>query len=40
MPDFESSISLEDIDRKTPIIDHMKAAPIEQGAAAFLFSQQ
>lgn len=33
MPDFESSLYLEDIERKTPIIDHMKIAPTEQGAA-------
>ncbi|XP_038897915.1 NAC domain-containing protein 62-like isoform X2 [Benincasa hispida] len=32
MPDFESSICLEDIDRKTPIIDHMGTAPPEQGS--------
>nr|ALO20339.1 NAC domain-containing protein [Momordica charantia] len=31
MPDFESSLYLEDIERKTPIIDHMKIAPTEQG---------
>lgn len=39
MPDFESSICLEDIDRKTPIIEHMGTAPPEQGAAASPFSQ-
>ncbi|XP_023552564.1 NAC domain-containing protein 62 isoform X3 [Cucurbita pepo subsp. pepo] len=31
MPDFESSICLEDIDRKTPIIDHLGTAAPEQG---------
>ncbi|KAA0061382.1 hypothetical protein IC582_016510 [Cucumis melo] len=31
MPDFESSICLEDIDRKTPIVDHVGTAPPEQG---------
>ncbi|CAK9324296.1 unnamed protein product [Citrullus colocynthis] len=31
MSDFESSICLEDIDRKTPIIEHMGTAPPEQG---------
>ena len=39
MPDFESSICLEDIDRKTPIIDHVGTSPPEQGTAVSLFSQ-